>query len=113
MRLNDLWWDRLHRALIRVVASGTGRAAQIPGVTVAGKTGSAEHIRGRRPHAWFIGFAPAEDPKIAVAVLVESGGQGGREAAPLAQKIIARYLGLHSENQLPPSPKGSSASQQR
>lgn len=95
--LGDLWWDRLHRALIRVVAFGTGRAAQIPGTLVAGKTGSAEHIRGRPPHAWFIGFAPADDPKIAVAILVESAGQGGRAAAPLAQKLIARYLGASSE----------------
>ncbi len=108
VRLSDLWWERIHRALTRVVATGTGRAAQIPGITVAGKTGSAEHLRGRRPHAWFIGFAPVEDPKIAVAVLVESGGQGGREAAPLAQKIMARYLGVSHEIQnLAPSPRST------
>ena len=82
-----------------VVASGTGTAAQIPGVRVAGKTGTAQHAPGAAPHAWFIGFAPAQDPKVAVAVLVEDGGAlgseatGGRVAAPIAQAVMRAVLG--------------------
>ena len=82
-----------------VVASGTGTAAQIPGVTVAGKTGTAQHAEGAAPHAWFIGFAPAQDPQVAVAVLVEDGGSsgseatGGKVAAPIARDIMRAVLG--------------------
>ncbi len=84
---------------------GTGRAARIPGVTVGGKTGTAQVVamkedEGRkeelpslwREHAWFVAFAPVEDPKIAVAVLVEHGGHGGSAAAPLAREMIKAYL---------------------
>ncbi|MGB8650193.1 MAG: penicillin-binding protein 2 [Mycobacteriales bacterium] len=82
-----------------VVTSGTGTRAQIPGVAVAGKTGTAQHAQGRPPHAWFIGFAPANDPKVAVAVLVEDGGSlgseatGGALAAPIAQAVMRAVLG--------------------
>ncbi len=84
--------------MVQVVQNGTGTAAQIPGVTVAGKTGTAEVANGN-PHAWFIGFAPAEAPQIAVAVLVEHGGNanseitGGRIAAPIAKQVIQAALG--------------------
>src|SRR4029079_18396864 len=61
-----------------VVTSGTGTAAQIPGITVAGKTGTAQ-APGGPPHAWFIAFAPAEAPRYAIAVLVERGGSAGSE----------------------------------
>ena len=77
-----------------VVDSGTGTAAQIPGVKVAGKTGTAQNATGQPPHAWFIAFAPADAPKIAVAVLVENGGNlgseatGGRVSAPIAQQVM-------------------------
>ena len=74
-----------------VVTGGTGTAAQIPGVTVAGKTGTAENGPGRQPtHAWFIGFAPAQNPQVAVAVLVEHGGIGGQTAAPIARQVFRR-----------------------
>ena len=82
-----------------VVTSGTGTRAQIPGVRVAGKTGTAQHAPGRPPHAWFIGFAPADDPRVAVAVLVEDGGSlgseatGGKLAAPIAQAVMRAVLG--------------------
>jgi len=81
-----------------VVQRGTGTAAQIPGVTVAGKTGTAEHGKGLAPHAWFIAFAPAADPQIAVAVVVEDGGKlgnegfGGSVAAPIAKAMIEARL---------------------
>jgi len=79
-----------------VVENGTGTAAQIPGVVVAGKTGTAQTAEGANPHAWFICFAgPSEDdPRIAVAVIVENGGSlgseatGGQVAAPIARALI-------------------------
>jgi penicillin-binding protein A len=76
-----------------VVQSGTGTAAQIPGVAVAGKTGTAENTPGQPTHAWFICFAPAENPQIAVAVIVENGGTGGTTAAPIARQVMGAALG--------------------
>ena len=63
-----------------VVESGTGRQAAVPGVSVAGKTGTAQHAAGAAPHAWFTGFAPADNPEVVVAVVVEDGGRAGSEA---------------------------------
>jgi peptidoglycan glycosyltransferase len=73
------------------VESGTGGAAKLPEVRVAGKTGSAQATSGEA-HAWFIGFAPAQDPRVAVAVVVEHGGAGGAAAAPIARDIMERLL---------------------
>lgn len=82
----------LRAALAGVVTSGTARSAQIHGVVLAGKTGSAQNSQDRtRDHAWFVGFAPADDPKIVVAVLIEFGGHGTR-AARIASSIIQNYL---------------------
>ncbi|MDY6794831.1 MAG: penicillin-binding protein 2 [Actinomycetota bacterium] len=76
-----------------VVASGTGTQAAIPGVTVAGKTGTAEVGEGMPNHAWFLGIAPAENPQVVVAVIVEnSGGGGGSVAAPIAREVIEAAL---------------------
>ena len=86
--------------MTNVVESGTGTAAQIPGVAVAGKTGTAQNAPGQAPHAWFIAFAPAQAPKYAVAVLVEHGGSlagdatGGAVAAPIAARMLRTALGL-------------------
>ena len=79
-----------------VVQGGTGVGAQISGVRIAGKTGTAEVDVGgeRKNHAWFISFAPAGDPKVAVAVVSEYGGIGGQVAAPLARSILTRVLPL-------------------
>lgn len=79
-----------------VVQGGTGVGAAISGVRVAGKTGTAEVDVGgeRRNHAWFISFAPAGDPKVAVAVVSEYGGVGGQVAAPLARAILTAVLPL-------------------
>jgi penicillin-binding protein A len=77
-----------------VVDHGTAVAAKIPGVPVAGKTGTAEVDNGAANQAWFIAFAPANDPKIAIAVTVErTQGEGGTEAAPIAKQIIQYLLG--------------------
>lgn len=80
----------LRRGLEAVVERGTGQAARVEGLRVAGKTGSAETPRGR-PHAWFAGYAPAEDPRIVVVVLVEHGYRGGLSAAPIARAILSRW----------------------
>ena len=92
--------DALTQMMVSVVAAGgTGTAAQIPGVTVAGKTGTAQHGEGEPPHAWFTSFAPAEDPQVAVAVIVLDGGSlgseatGGQIAAPIARAVIEAALG--------------------
>jgi len=91
--------DQLRTMMLAVVEHGTGKHAKIPGVAVAGKTGTAEHGRGRAPHAWFTAFAPAADPRVAVAVVVEDGGKAGQEgfgatiAAPIAREVIKAVLG--------------------
>ncbi len=80
--------------MVAAVEDGTGTAAQMPGIEVAGKTGTAQTVKGANPHAWFICFAPADDPKLAVAVIVENGGTfgseatGGAVAAPIAKAIL-------------------------
>ncbi|GIW13001.1 MAG: peptidoglycan glycosyltransferase [Tepidiforma sp.] len=73
--------------MVSVVEAGLAPGAAVPGITVAGKTGTAEAGDGTS-HAWFIAFAPAERPRVAVAVVVESGGQGGAVAAPIAGQVI-------------------------
>ena len=80
--------------MVAVVQGGTGTHAQIPGIQVAGKTGTAETGVGRIYTAWFIAFAPAENPKIAVAVVLEhqENGFGGAVAAPIAKQVIETYL---------------------
>ena len=91
--------------MIDVVNKGTGTAAQIPGIQVAGKTGTADNGPQRAdgsyqlpPHAWFSGFAPADNPRIAVAVVLVNGGVAGNEttgglaAAPVAQAVMKAYL---------------------
>ncbi|HEY9189019.1 MAG TPA: penicillin-binding protein 2 [Ignavibacteria bacterium] len=70
---------------------GTGLAAQVPGIVVAGKTGTAQNPHGKN-HAWFIGFAPFDNPKIAVAIIIENGGFGGTTSAPIASALIKQYL---------------------
>ncbi len=84
------------KLMTSVVEGGTGVGAQISGVQVAGKTGTAEvDVDGvRMNHAWFICFAPARAPKVAVAVVSELGGVGGEVAAPLARNILQSVLPL-------------------
>ncbi len=77
--------------MVQVVANGTGTRAAIEGVNVAGKTGTAE-VADAESHAWFIGFAPAENPRVAVAILVENAGTGGAVAAPIAREVMRAAL---------------------
>ena len=88
----------LTKMMVAVVDKGSGARAQISGVAVAGKTGTAQHDPAKPPHAWFISFAPASDPKVAVAVVIEDGGVtgsevgGGRVAAPIARAVMEAVL---------------------
>ncbi len=75
-----------------VVTEGTGSQVRTERYRVAGKTGSAEFGTGKETHAWFTGFAPADKPKLAVTVLVEEGGSGGKAAAPVARQIFDAYF---------------------
>jgi peptidoglycan glycosyltransferase len=80
--------------MVAAVKSGTGTRAQISGVTVAGKTGTAETGRSHVYHAWFVFFAPADNPVLAGAVIVESqlNGFGGSVSAPIAKEIMQAIL---------------------
>jgi peptidoglycan glycosyltransferase len=78
-----------------VVQEGTGVNAAIEGIEVGGKTGTADHQyegKDAPPHSWFIGFAPYNDPQVAVAVIVEDGGQGGKAAARIASEVMRTAL---------------------
>ncbi|MBP2635642.1 MAG: pbpA [Firmicutes bacterium] len=83
--------DQIADMMVSVVAEGTGSGAALRGIQVAGKTGTAENPHGDS-HAWFIGFAPAEDPQVAIAVVVENAGAGGSVAAPIARQILLQAL---------------------
>ncbi len=89
--------------MVAVVEEGTGTNAQIPGVSVAGKTGTAQSAAGAAPHAWFIAFAPVQNPQLAVAVIVENGGSlgaeatGGVVAAPIAKAVLERDREISDE----------------
>ena len=91
--------QELTAMMVNVVEHGTGTNGQIPGVRVAGKTGTAQQGGGRRPHAWFVSFAPADNnPQVAVAVIIENGGgaseiSGNQLAAPIANKVMRAVLG--------------------
>ena len=95
--------NKVTEMMVAAVESGTGTAAQIEGVQVAGKTGTAQTVEGANPHAWFISFAPADDPQIAVAVIVENGGSygseatGGAVAAPIARAVMLAHRQLSDE----------------
>jgi peptidoglycan glycosyltransferase len=85
--------ETLTRMMEAVVQSGTGTAAQLSGIAVAGKTGTAETGVSHRNTAWFICFAPADNPRVAVAVVVENqSGAGGTVAAPIAKQIMQALL---------------------
>ncbi|MEO8330523.1 MAG: penicillin-binding transpeptidase domain-containing protein, partial [Candidatus Nanopelagicales bacterium] len=92
--------EQLNEMMVSVVSGpyGTGGNAGISGVTVAGKTGTAQDGQVRPPHVWFMSFAPAEDPQVAVAVIVENGGRlgddatGGEVAAPIARAVMEAVL---------------------
>ncbi|TAK29731.1 MAG: penicillin-binding protein 2 [Chloroflexota bacterium] len=78
--------------MVSAVQTGYASPAATPGLKVAGKTGTAETGRAGKTHAWFVSFAPADDPQIAMAIVKEFGGSGSHEVAPLAKTIYETYL---------------------
>jgi penicillin-binding protein 2 len=102
--------DMIKKALLGAVAEqhGTGGRARLENVPVAGKTGTAQVVKQAarredekmawkyRDHAWFVAYAPADDPQLAVAVLIEHGGHGGAVSAPIARKVFKRWFQLQS-----------------
>ena len=86
--------DELGQMMSRVVEEGSGTAGALSGIKVAGKTGTAEVDGGASNQAWFIAFAPVDEPRMAIAVTVErTSGQGGTAAAPLAKQVLQQLLG--------------------
>ncbi len=83
----------LRSGLVAVVTHGTAASIQIPGLAVAGKTGTAENPHGR-PHAWFAGYAPATTPQLVVVALVENVGYGAEFAAPIVRRVLQVAFGL-------------------
>jgi penicillin-binding protein 2 len=104
---------RVHEALADVVngAGGTGGAARSQLLTIAGKTGTAQVVEMKggyvkteqltyfnRDHAWFVSYAPVDNPQIAIAVLVEHGGHGGDAAAPMAKKVFEKFIEMQKQS---------------
>ncbi|UCH83971.1 MAG: penicillin-binding protein 2 [Candidatus Latescibacterota bacterium] len=87
--------DNLRRVMKGVVhdQDGTARSSRIAGLAAAGKTGTAQNPHGE-DHSWFIGYAPADDPEIAIALVVENAGHGGAVAAPITKQFYLNYFGL-------------------
>lgn len=79
-------------------SGGTARMLSSSPVTVAGKTGSSQHRRGEKPHAWFIGYAPISSPKVAFAVIVEASGHGGEVAAPVMKQVLSEMRAWFEQN---------------
>jgi penicillin-binding protein 2 len=93
VQVSDHTWNLVREGMRRVVMEpgGTGGIVRIAGTQVAGKTGTAQNPHGK-DHAWFIGFAPFDNPKIAICVLVENGGYGAVAAGPIASMCMEQYL---------------------
>lgn len=93
VNVSEQTWDVVREGMRRAVElpGGTGGLARITGVEVAGKTGTAQNPHGP-DHAWFVGFAPFDNPRIAIAVLMENAGFGGSHAAPVAGMCMEQYL---------------------
>ena len=95
MSANDAQF--LTHLMSQVVEIGTGSAMRGASYTVAGKTGSAEFEAGKETHSWFVGFAPADKPKVAICVLAEESGSGGAVAAPIARQVLDRYFAKYGQ----------------
>jgi penicillin-binding protein 2 len=97
--ISDAAYEVVHSGMQDVTEIGTGKVARIPGIDMCSKTGTAENktvLDGRviklKSHSWFVCFAPRENPKIAVAVVIENGGYGGAQAGPIASLLVEKYL---------------------
>src|SRR4029078_4873388 len=105
--------DRVRTALADVVRGqgGTGATGRSDVVSIAGKTGTAQVVEMKggyvkteqlayfnRDHAWFVSYAPVENPQVAIAVLVEHGGHGGDAAAPMAKKVFEKFIEIQKQS---------------
>jgi len=106
--LSDDSLERVREGMRLVVSTrkGTGRRAAIDDIPIAGKTGTAEVGGGNPDHAWFVGFVPADAPRYAFVVVLERGGSGGRDAAPLAKSFIEAMADTGLLRRTPPLPLG-------
>ncbi|MDR2426093.1 MAG: penicillin-binding protein 2 [Endomicrobium sp.] len=93
IELEEETWQLLHESLIETVEKGSGKRSKLDGIKVAGKTGTAQNPQGE-DHAWFVTYAPADNPEIAIAIIVENGGGGGLNAVPAARKIYEKYFNI-------------------
>jgi penicillin-binding protein 2 len=120
-RISNRTFEVVRRAEWAVVnESGTGTKARIPGRDVCGKTGTAQVYAASagvkdedlpaemRDHAWFVGFAPRNDPRVAFAVIVEHGGHGGTAAAPIVKRVLEKFF----ESEERPAPREAPAPRQ-
>ncbi|HXB06675.1 MAG TPA: penicillin-binding protein 2 [Puia sp.] len=97
--ISDAAYEVVHSGMQDVTEIGTGRPARIPGIDICSKTGTAENkqvidhrVVKLKSHSWFVCFAPRENPKICIAVIVENGGYGGAQAGPIASLLVEKYL---------------------
>ena len=87
------YFNLVQQAMLQTTTNGTGGVANIPGILVGSKTGSAQSRPGRPAHGWFICFAPVDNPQIAIAAIVEHGAHGATTAAPVCRAILDIYFG--------------------
>ncbi len=109
IKVRPEFWAKMKAACLEVVETGTARGSRIPGLAMGGKTGSAENKKDHKTHSWFVGFAPVDKPRIAIAVIVENAGHGSEVGAPVGTKLMARYLNPKAAEL--PQPKTSGAPQ--
>ncbi len=94
LEINNSIWKTLNKALMEAVKNGTAKRTYFNSLTVAAKTGTAQNPQGI-DHAWVVAYAPAENPELAVAVIVENGGGGGTNSVPIAREIFRKYFNLN------------------
>ena len=94
VRFSPASWEAVIEGMVQVVEKGTAGQARVPGIRVAGKTGSAEFRKGGKTHAWFVAFAPADQPRVVVCVMAEEAGGGGAIAAPIAGAWLRTFFEL-------------------
>ncbi|MDR2437043.1 MAG: penicillin-binding protein 2 [Endomicrobium sp.] len=97
VELSKHTWSLLNTALLETVEFGTGKRCKLKDIKVAGKTGTAQNPHGK-DHAWFISYAPADNPEIIIVIIVEHGGGGGKNAVPIGKKIYETYFNISAEN---------------
>ena len=93
IELDNYTWEQLNKALEAVVDYGSAKRTKFKNIKVAAKTGTAENPHGE-DHAWVVAYAPSNNPKLALAVIVENGGFGGKNSVPIAREIFKQYFNI-------------------